>query len=138
MTEEKHNHQLGGTRKSSPIDDEISYPLTNDEYLTLKENLSFDKFSNLESFLLSTFFSTLISTILFGFSCNFTKVIVLNGIESKEIDIPQVFLITMYAAISIGTLIGFFISKNNKKTSKKPFERLDEKINNHLNKSSHE
>ncbi len=34
---------LGGTRHSSPLADEMSYPLTHDEYLTIQENLAISK-----------------------------------------------------------------------------------------------
>ncbi len=129
MTE---HQKLGGTRQSSPLEDEMTYPLTQDEYMTLRENLVLDKFSNWESFLLSTLITTLIS----GFVIYFTGSVCIVDKTGKEIiNISQIVTLIIYGAISFGSLIGLITSKIDKKKSETPLERLDARITQHLSKS---
>jgi hypothetical protein len=123
---------LGGTRHSSPLADEMTYPLTNDEFLTIKENLTQDKLTNLESLLISTFFATLVSGIVIYFTGNFTKKIIEKGIELEIINFSQIIILIVYGALTLGSLIGFIISKKIKKKSRTSIERLNIKIEKHL------
>ncbi len=126
--------QLGGTRQSYALENEMTYPLTNDEYLVIKDNLSIDKFTNWESFLLTTGISSLISGIIIYISGTFEQHITVEGKDVIKINMLQVSLIVIYGALTIGALLGFFISRSAKKTSEKPIHRLDAKITSHLNK----
>lgn len=130
MTIEKQH--LGGTRQSSPLDDEMTYPLTKDEYLTIKDNLSADKLSNLEALLISIFITTLISGIVIYFTGDFIKQEELNGKIKEIINISHIIILIIYGAVSLGTLTGFIISKNIKKSTKSTIERLEAKIKKHL------
>lgn len=124
--------QLGGARQSQPLDDEMSYPLTNDEFLTIKENLIIDKFTNAESFLLSTFFTTLISGIVICFTGNLSKDVTENGIQKTEINSELVVTIIIYGAIALGSLLCFIFSMTTKRKNKSSIQRLEAKITNHL------
>ena len=130
--------QLGGTRQSSPLEDENSYPLTKDEYLILEDNFTTDKFTNWESFLLTTGLTSIVSLTIIWITGSFEKHEIIGGIEKVEINITQVVIVMLYSAISLGSIIGFIIAKRSKKDSEKPIHRLNEKIMNHLNKTSHE
>ena len=130
--------QLGGTRQSSPLEDEMSYPLTNDEYFLIKENLSTDKITNWESFLLSLGITSLISFIIFCITGSFENKIVVEGKEILEANIQLITIVIIYAAVAFGSILGFLISILNKKKSKKYIERLDQKISNHLKGANHE
>jgi hypothetical protein len=126
------HQKLGGTRQSSPLEDEMTYPLTNDEYLTLKENLALDKYSNWESFLLST----LITTVISGFVIYFTgSIYKLESSTGQIIDTPQVITLIIYGAISFGCLLAFVISINTKKRSRSSIDRLNTRITKHLSNS---
>ncbi len=123
------HQKLGGTRQSSPLEDEMTYPLTHDEYLTLQENLLLNKFTNWESFLLTT----LITTIISGFVIYFTGSVSSKGVDGKEIiNISQIVTLIIYGAISFGSFIGLITSLLNKKKSKTHLERLDLRITQHL------
>ncbi|MBE7661259.1 hypothetical protein J2Q11_12540 [Tenacibaculum finnmarkense genomovar finnmarkense] len=130
MTNEKQH--LGGTRQSSPLDDEMTYPLTKDEYLTIKDNLSIDKISTLESILISTFIAAFISGIIIFFTGDFIKVEDLKEETKDYINIPYIITLIIYGAVSFGSLIGFFVSKLNNKKAASTIERLDIKIKKHL------
>lgn len=132
----ENNQELGGTRQSSPLDNEMSYPLTKDEYLLIEENLSADKLSNLESFLLSTFCTAAISLFFFWLTGSVSKTVTVGKIDTIEINTTQVVLLIIYGAISLGTLLGFIVSKVMKKRSKPAMGRLSEKILQHLNKTT--
>lgn len=129
------HQKLGGTRQSSPLEDEMTYPLTNDEYLTLKENLSFDKFTNWESFLISTFITTIISWFVIFFTGTMYKTEIINNVKCQIIDKAQMATLIIYGAISIGCLVGFVTSIITKKKSKPSVERLANKITKHLSQS---
>lgn len=128
--------QLGGARQSSPLDNEMTYPLTMDEYLLISDNLSNDKFSNLESLLLATGISSLISGIVLWVSSPLQIPILEKGITVLKLNTSLLFILLIYGAISIGCLVGFFLFYFAKKTEKKPMGRLNEKILNHLGKSN--
>ena len=125
---------LGGTRQSSPLDDEMTYPLTKDEYLVIKDNLSIERLSNWESILISTGITTLISTIILACNGHFEKISIENNISKTQINWSEVITIMIYGAFSIGSIAGFIISIFNKKKAKNIMIRLDEKIMRHLNK----
>lgn len=128
--------QLGGTRHSSPLDDEMSYPLTNDEYQIIKENLSIDKFTNWESFLVTTAVTSLISAIAVASTTTFQSHITdKSGKETIELNVLAVVIIATYMAFALGGFIGFILSRINKTKAEKPMQRLDFKITSHLNKS---
>lgn len=127
---------LGGTRHSSPLDDEMSYPLTKDEYLTIKDNLLTDKFTNIESFLLTTCITCLISGIVILVTSSFNITVVKDGLTRTIVNYSQVIILIIYGAITLGCFIGYIISRGIKKTSKSLMSRLDEKIMNHLNKQN--
>jgi len=123
---------LGGTRHSSPLADEMTYPLTNDEFLTIQDNLSTDKLTNWESFLISTFFATLVSGIVIYITGSFTKSIIKDNVTSEILNLSQVIILIIYGALTFGSLIGYLVSRNFKKKSKTSIERLNLKIKNHL------
>lgn len=126
-------HQnLGGTRQSSPLEDEMTYPLTNDEYLTLRENLVFDKFTNWESFLLSTLITTLISGFVIYFSGSCYKTVIVKGESIQIVNLSQVITLIIYGALAFGCLLSLIISLKNKKKAKPSIDRLDTKIMKHL------
>ncbi|WP_445717473.1 hypothetical protein [Flavobacterium sp.] len=129
-------HQLGGARQSAPLEDEMTYPLTTDEFLTLKENLVIDKFTNSESFLLSTFFTTLISGIVICFTSNIYKTTNVNNIQKIELNIEIVITIIVYGAITLGSLLCFIFLYYNKNNNKNSIQRLEAKITNHLEKQN--
>ena len=126
--------QLGGTRKSSPLEDEISYPLTNDEYFLIKENLSTDKITNWESLLLSLGISSLISFIIFCITGTFENHLTIHGKEIIELNVQLLTIVIIYAAVAFGSILGFIISILSKHKSKHIIKRLDQKISNHLNR----
>ncbi len=125
---------LGGARHSAPLDDEMSYPLTSDEYLLIKENLVFDKFTNWESFLITTGITSLISFIIIWATGSFEKVVTVDGKEVININMVQVVITVIYGALTLGSLLGFFIFKLTKKKSENTIQRLEIKITRHLTK----
>jgi hypothetical protein len=127
------NQTLGGARQSLPLDDEMSYPLTHDEYLTLRENLTFSKFNNWESFLISTLITTLVTVVVFVCSSSFTFTIVENGKNIEKLEMPTIIILIIYSAISLSSLLCLLVSLYSKKKTKTSFERLDAKITKHLN-----
>lgn len=127
--------QLGGSRKGEPLADEDCYPLTLDEYLTIKENLTLEKFTSFESVLFSTFIATLISGIVFLFTGTFYKLEMIENVNKEIINLSHIVIIIVYGAVSLGSLIGLIIFKITKKRTKKSIERLDEKIIKHLEKA---
>uniref|UniRef100_UPI00404A3F7F hypothetical protein n=1 Tax=Flavobacterium sp. TaxID=239 RepID=UPI00404A3F7F len=131
---QQQQQQLGGGRQSSPLEDEMSYPLTQDEFLTIKENLIHDKFTNAESFLLSTFFTALISGIVIWYSGSFYKKNASGG--EVEINVELIVTLIIYGAITFGTLLCFIISLFTKKKNKSSIQRLEAKINNHLERQN--
>ena len=108
------NKQLGGTRKSSPLEDEMTYPLTKDEYLTLKDNLITDKFSNWEAFLFTTGVTLLISGVVIWFTGSIQEHSIKKEVDYVTVNFPQVIILIIYGALSVGSLIGFLIAKFNK------------------------
>lgn len=132
MAEEQ---QLGGARKGVPLEDENCYPLTMDEHLTIKENLRFDKFTSLESVLLSTFITTLLSGIVFFFTFTFEKLVIIENVPTKIIDWSHVIIISIYSGVSLGSLLGVIFLLSTKKKTKKYIDRLDVKITKHLEKT---
>ena len=131
---EVEKQQLGGTRKSSPLEDEMSYPLTSDEFLLLKENLKSDKINNLEALLLSVAVSSFISLVIFYNTCSLSNTEIINNETITEINNSSITILILYISSTIGCLIGFFVSRINKGKSKKIVERLCLKISSHLNK----
>lgn len=129
MSQTRH---LGGTRQSSPLADENSYPLTKDEYLTIRDNLLLDKLTNLESLLISTFISGLISTIVIYFTGSLTKIEINGNAQIEKINISQIIILIIYGAVTGGAIISYLVSWKMKKKSKSTIERLDNKIKNHL------
>lgn len=127
-------HQLGGARQASPLDDEMSYPLTNDEFLIIKENLSFDKFSNWESFLLATGISMTISWAVTYFSGTFLVAKIEEGLTVTKANMPYIITLIIYGMVGLGAFLGLATSIKNKIKLKKPMQRLEEKITNHLTK----
>jgi uncharacterized membrane protein len=130
------HQQLGGARQSSPLDNEMSYPLTHDEFLSIKENLIIDKFTNAESFLLSTCLTTVISSIVICYTGSFYKTVKTNNISNTEVNFEQIIIIIIYGAISLGTLLCFIYSLITKKRNKTSMQRLEAKITNHLEKQN--
>ncbi|WGD35061.1 hypothetical protein [Olleya sp. YS] len=130
--------QLGGTRHSSPLGDEVSYPLTNDEYFLIKENLNTDKISNFEAMLLSLGISSLISFIIFCMTGSFENKSVIEGKEVIEPNYQLIIIVIIYGAVTFGSVLGFIFLLLNKKKSKNIIARLDSKITNHLNEVSDE
>ncbi len=131
MSEEQ---PLGGTRRLSPVEDEDCYPLTHSEYLTIKDNLVNDQLTNWESFLLSTFITSLISAIVFYCTGSFSETVIDNNVEKSQINYSQIIILIVYVGISIGTLIGFVIFRITKKKNNPTIDRLNKKISHHLNK----
>ncbi|MDB5226030.1 MAG: hypothetical protein JWN78_223 [Bacteroidota bacterium] len=125
---------LGGTRQSSPLDDEMTYPLTNDEFLTLKENLISDKLTNWESFLLSTFIACFISGIIIWVNGSFQNITIKDGKRIVTENYRQIIIVIVYGAISIGTLLALIFSRINKPGSSSYITRLSKKIEKHLSK----
>ena len=124
--------ELGGSRKGSPLEDEDCYPLTLDEYLTIKENSTLNKFTNLESFLLTTFIASLISGVVIAFTSSFYETEMIEGVSKETIIFAHVIIIIVYGSIILGSLIAFIIIRLTKKKTKKSIERLDNKILKHL------
>lgn len=132
MSDEQQQQQLGGSRKGSPLSDEDCYPLTLDEYLNIKENLLLNKFTSLESVLLSIGISTLISGIIFYNTNSFTKSKIDNKINVESVDISNIIIVIIYSSVCLGAFIGLLIFNLNKRKTKTSIERLDKKIMNHL------
>ncbi len=126
--------QLGGLRKGAPLADEECYPLTLDEYLTIKDNLTLDKLTSWESILFSTFITTLISGFVFLVTGTFYKSVIIDNVNKEIINLTHVIIIIVYGAVSLGSLFGLIIFQITKKRTKKSIERLDEKIIKHLEK----
>lgn len=131
MTERQ---QLGGLRRGEPLADEECYPLTMDEYLTIKEKLSLEKFTNIESVLFSTCLAALISGIIFWKTGTFYYTEIVDGIPKEIIDKANVIILSIYGGVLLGTLIGLIIYQFIKKKTKTTIERLDKKILKHLQK----
>ncbi|KIQ19974.1 hypothetical protein RT99_14775 [Flavobacterium sp. MEB061] len=129
------NQTLGGTRHSNPLANEMSYPLTHDEYLTLRDNLEFSKFNNWEAFLLSTLITTVISLIVICSTVNFYINVKEKGVSMQKIDMGNLIVIIVYSAITLASLVCLIVSLCSKKKSKSSLERLDVKITNHLENS---
>jgi NADH:ubiquinone oxidoreductase subunit K len=127
------NQTLGGTRQSAPLANEMTYPLTNDEYLTLRDNLEFSKFNNWEAFLLTTLITTIISVVVIFYTADIYVVVVEKGVKLQKVNWSTVLVLAVYSAISLATLLCLIISLYTKKKSKSSLERLDIKIVNHLN-----
>ena len=127
----EQKQQLGGTRQSTPLEDEMSYPLTGSEFLLIKENLIIDKLTNWESFLLTTGLTSLISGIIFCITGKFENIIIEKGQRISQINISQIIIVIVYFAIAFGSIIAFFALF--KKKSKNAIERLDKKISTYLN-----
>lgn len=135
MKEQNNNEikNLGGTRQSKSLENEMTYPLTNDEFHLIKENISLDKFNSIESILLSTAITTLISAIIFFFT---NPIIQKTQVDNNEIIATNNFniiVIIIYFSLGFGSLIGFFISIKNKKKNINSYNRLENKINKTLN-----
>ena len=133
-----NTQQLGGTRQSSPLDDEMSYPLTKDEYLTIKENLLVDKFTNWESFLITTAITSLISGIVLCVTGDFQVKKIIDNKEVIKINMLFLSILIIYGALTFGSIVGFIVTKISKKKAEKPMHRLDTKIMSHLNKVTNE
>ena len=127
---------LGGTRQSSPVEDEMTYPLTGEEFLLIKDNLLFEKFTNWESFLLTTGFTFLITTIVSVVSRSFYDQKVVDKIVTTQLNISQISVVAVYSVISIASFLSFFAFRSSKKTSKKSISRLENRISSHLNLSN--
>jgi len=127
-----NSQKLGGTRQTSPLADEMSYPLTNDEFLLLKENLNTDKITNLESLFLSLAISSIISLCIFYTNCTMYKVETVNQIDRQVINNNTILILIIYGAVGLGSLIGFCISYFSKKKTKNVIDRLNSKIDGHL------
>ena len=127
---------LGGTRQSSPLEDEMTYPLTSDEYSIIKDNLSVDKFSNWESFLLTTGFTFLISAIISCLSNSFEAETLTNEVKVVKINMLYVITLILYGSLSVGAFLSFFAFRATKKKTEKPIHRLEAKITNHLKKAT--
>jgi hypothetical protein len=124
---------LGGSRKGAPLEDEDIYPLTLNEYLTLKENLSLTSLTSFETMLLSTCITTFISVVIFWIINPLSKTITtINDTDTEVVIISNIVIIMLYGAIAIGTLICFLVLLIRKKKTKKTIERLDLKILKHL------
>ncbi len=91
-----------------------------------------NKLTNWESLLISTFFGALISGIVIYFTGSFSEIVLENGKETERLNLSQVIILIAYGAITLGTLIGFLVSRVYKKNSKASIERLNSKIKNHL------
>ncbi len=127
------NQTLGGARESAPLANEMTYPLTNDEYLTLRDNLEFSKFSNWESFLLSTLIATLISVVVIFYTGEIYNVVKKDNAELQLINWSTIIVLVIYAAVFLASLLCLIFSLFSKKKSKTSLERLDNKILKHLN-----
>ena len=100
----EQKQQLGGTRQSTPLEDEMSYPLTGSEFLLIKENLIIDKLTNWESFLLTTGLTSLISGIIFCITGKFENIIIEKGQRISQINISQIIIVIVYFAIAFGSI----------------------------------
>jgi hypothetical protein len=127
------NQTLGGTRQSSPLANERTYPLTQDEYLTLRDNLEFSKFNNWEAFLLSTLITTIISVVVICYTANCYDTTIIKGVKTQKINWSTITVLIIYSAICFASLLCLIISLSTKKKSKSSLERLDLKITTHLN-----
>lgn len=123
---------LGGGRQSKPLGDEMAYPLTMEEYQTLKENLITDTFTNWEAFLFTTFITTLISIFVICCTTSFEIHTIINNVDKWETNYNQIIIVIIYGGASFGSLIGFLIAKLTRKNSKKAIHRLVEKIDSYL------
>lgn len=130
---EKQHLSLGGARQSMPLDDEISYPLTQEEFHVLEENIIKDNLTNLESFLFSTGITSAITAVVLFTTSPFTKEIINETNKQKEDSIiySNLIIFIIYISIGFGTLIGGLISKNARKKSKSGVDRLQKKILKH-------
>lgn len=122
---------LGGSRKTDPLADEKCYPLTQDEYLTIKENLALDTLTNIETVLASTFITTLVASIVFYYTGSFHSEMLENTNETI-VNWSHVRILIVYSVVSLGSLFGLIISIINKKKVKRLIQRLDKKITKHL------
>ena len=132
-SDEKKHLSLGGARQSMPLDDEISYPLTREEFHILEDNLTKDNLTNLESFLFSTGIASAITAIVLFSTNPFTKEIVNTTTNEKEVCInySNLIIFIIYTAVGLAALGAGFISKKVRKESKSGVERLQKKILKH-------
>ena len=122
--QDKNKNHLGGARISTKVDDELTYPLTRDEYHIIQDNCNNDNFTNFESILLSLGVTSIISFVIFYFTDNFY-----NKIENiPVINWNKIIILMVYGGVGMGTLLGFAISRRLKKKSKSSYERLENKI----------
>ena len=129
MVEEQ---KLGGTRKSSPLEDEQTYPLNSDEFLTIKDNQINNKFTSWQAFLVSTLVTTVVSGIVICETGAFYTESTVNGVIRQELNIGQVVILVIYGAVSFGALIGLIMTYTTKKKSRPSIDRLNSKIEGHL------
>jgi hypothetical protein len=135
----ENSQTLGGTRESRPLDKEMAFPLTTEEFETLKDNLIVDKFTNWESFLLTTFITTLISVLVICFTTSFVKNTIIDNVAKFEINYTQIIIVIIYSGVSFGSFVGFLIARFAKKKSRKAIHRLQDKISNYFKDTkSHE
>jgi hypothetical protein len=127
-----NTQQLGGTRQSSPLENEMSYPLTNDEFLLIKDNLSTDKLSNWEALLLTTGITSLISGVVIWFNSSFEQHLFEGSKEITRLNFQSIIILIIYTVLALSSFIGYAISKNTKREIFKPIQRLNDKISKHL------
>ena len=113
----KSNKQLGGGRRSMPLQDEDSYPLTKDEYLAIKENMVGNKLTSLESALLSIGITATMACLPYFFD---------GGIEKNFL------IILIFLVVGLGCLTSFSLFKLNVKKKNGTIDRLNKKISEHL------
>jgi hypothetical protein len=130
------HQKLGGTRQSSPLEDEMSYPLTYDEFMIVKDNLTNSKFGNLESFLLSTLITSIISIVVILFSGSIYTTETINDKVITKINLFQIITLIIYGAIIFGSLTFLLHSWITRKKNLSTIERLEAKIKKHLEKAA--
>jgi hypothetical protein len=126
---------VGGTRQALRLDNEKSYPLTQEEFLQLQENLVTDKLTNTESFLFGIAISFIVSAIASLFTTPLTCIhIRSDGVEVESVNAEALVMLIVYCVLGLGTLIAGFIRKMNGSKVRNNVSRLTAKINGNFQK----
>jgi len=119
---------LGGARKSSPLDNVLSYPITAEEYLTITEMIPATSFTNVQSMWLT-------SAIAFGLAAASlfltTSFYHENG-GDQIIDWRALLFTAGMCAASIICAVSFVVVTLAKKSSSRSYQRLDRRIRQYL------
>lgn len=121
----------GGARESTVISPVKAYPLTADEYYVIKDEMPKGDWNNKQTLLLSLGVSFFYSSVIYALTTDFT-ITINNSLTIKWL---HVIFLTLFISFSLGSLVAFFFtnSLNKKDKNKKPYDRIEDRIKDHLN-----